>query len=393
MRTTKLVVKEIMSSTDEKLDALLTSVSELRKEQTTTRRDLESKIASLEEDVKSSHQDAAERAVKKAKRERPLEFKRKGHEEQYYFNQDIGDCIASATKQLGKITPTSDKDKATVEKTIKELEEGATLIVQRQKFIRIADQSEHHWQTVAAYKGNDLASDEEDAKRLEKAERTAEQQASKKRRKTAASRFAARHNADNGPASAPAQKPPLPRPQFSGRYSGARTPGPCFHCFEMGHLKAACPKLTTTYPFGSNVDVCSITVCMCKSVCAYKAKGALDSVSFPKGSDDRHHKSVDSLDAKASEDTVGSLMGDALPKTGDCLQHRGAKLLDTIVSDSPGDSACDSPVTSGQSERPGSPSAGSISGSQSHGDTGRVLDSPLLEKSFPALMNWEMTLS
>ena len=178
---------------EEKPDTLLTSVNEIQREQKTARKDLEAKIAKLEEDVKSSNQDAAERAVKKAKRGRPLEFKRKGHEEQFYFNQDIGDCIASAMRHLDKIATLAEKDKAAMEKAVKELEEGTALIAQRQKFIRIADH-QSHWKTVAAYKGNDLVEDEEDAKRLEKAERTAEQQASKKRRKTAASQFGPRHD-------------------------------------------------------------------------------------------------------------------------------------------------------------------------------------------------------
>ena len=134
-----------MSTTEQKLDTLLTSVTQMQEEQRAARKDLEDKIAKLEEDVKSSNQDAAERAVKKAKRERPLEFKRKGHEEQFYFNQDVGDCIAAATRHLGKIATPAEKEKAAMEKAVKELEEGAALIAQRQKFIRIADQSDHHW--------------------------------------------------------------------------------------------------------------------------------------------------------------------------------------------------------------------------------------------------------
>ena len=72
-----------------------------------------------------SQLEATEKAVKKAKWERSLEFKKKGYEEQYYFNQDISDCIIAATQQLGRINPSSDKDKAAVEKTIKKLEEEA----------------------------------------------------------------------------------------------------------------------------------------------------------------------------------------------------------------------------------------------------------------------------
>ena len=270
-----------MSSTDEMLNALLKSVAELQEAHTASCQDLEAKFSRLEEDVKSSQLEAIEKAVKKAKREWPLEFKKRGHEEQYYFNQDISDCIVSATQQLGKMNPSSYRDKATLEKTIKELEEGVALIAQHQKFIRIANQSEHHWQTVAAYKGNDLAEDEEDAKRLEKAERTAEQQAAKKHRKAATTRVITKQGSDNGQAPSNSQKLALfPRPQFSGSHFTPRTPGPCFNCSEMGHLKANCPKLAGTYPFDSSVDLCvTSTVCMCDSVCVCKTNKILSDPS------------------------------------------------------------------------------------------------------------------
>ena len=50
----------------------------------------------------------------------------------------------------------------------------------------IADQSEHSWETVAAYIGNDVAANEDDVRRIEKAEKTAEQRVSKWKRKAAA---------------------------------------------------------------------------------------------------------------------------------------------------------------------------------------------------------------
>ena len=91
--------------------------------------------------------------------------------------------MASATTHLMKIQPASDKDKATLEKAKKELEEGASALVERQKHIRIADQSEHSWETVAAYIGSDVATA---ARRIEKAEKTAEQRVSKRKRTAAA---------------------------------------------------------------------------------------------------------------------------------------------------------------------------------------------------------------
>ena len=77
--------------------------------------------------------------------------------------------------QLNKIQPSSDKDKAALEKAKNELEKGASVLVELQKHICIADQSEHSQETVAAYIGNDIATNEKDARPIEKAEKTAKQ--------------------------------------------------------------------------------------------------------------------------------------------------------------------------------------------------------------------------
>ena len=133
-----------------------------------------------------SQEDATEQALKRLKRDKPYEFRRKGHEEQYRFNLEVSDHMSAATSQLSKLRPSTDKDKATLEKARKELEEGMNALAERQKHIRIADQSEHSWETVVAYIGNDVATNEDDARRIEKAEKTAEQRVSKRKRNAAA---------------------------------------------------------------------------------------------------------------------------------------------------------------------------------------------------------------
>ena len=91
-----------MTTPDKKFNSLLKSVAEIQKAHMESCQDLESRFARIEEDVKSSQLEATEKAVKKAKREWPLKFKKKGHKEQYYFNQDISNCIIAATQQLGR---------------------------------------------------------------------------------------------------------------------------------------------------------------------------------------------------------------------------------------------------------------------------------------------------
>ena len=72
-----------------------------------------------------------------------------------------------------------------MEEALDELKEGVDAIAERQKHIRIADQSEYHWRTVEAYKSGGIADSEEDAKKLKQAEKSAEQEALKERQKAA----------------------------------------------------------------------------------------------------------------------------------------------------------------------------------------------------------------
>ena len=170
-------------STDQKLDELIKSVSALQKAHDCSHKELEGKLQKLETDVATSQElqeDATERAIKRLKMEKPYEFHRKGHEEQYCFNSDVSEHVATVTNYLSKLQPSTEKEKATLEKVKKELEEGVKVLAERQKHIRIADQSEHSWETVAAYIGSDVAFNEEDVRRIEKAEKTTEQRVSKR---------------------------------------------------------------------------------------------------------------------------------------------------------------------------------------------------------------------
>ena len=62
------------------------------------------------------------------------------------------------------------------------LDEGKKVLENCQKHIMVADWSDYGWATVQQYDINPLATDSEDEKRLEKAEKEAERLASKRRR-------------------------------------------------------------------------------------------------------------------------------------------------------------------------------------------------------------------
>ena len=112
---------------------------------------------------------------------------------------------------------------------------------------------------------DELASGDEDAKRIEKAEKVAEQRAERKRKKMAGkasrswkARRSSQPSRDTG--SLPGASKTIMAVPVSQSLP-RRVPGPCFHCLEMGHLKGSCPKLGKSYPLSqlasNGADCCS----------------------------------------------------------------------------------------------------------------------------------------
>ena len=158
---------------------LLISIAVMKQTQAENQREMSQKLEQLERDVHAGQDVAAERVVKKLKRDRGYEFKKKGHEKQYLFNDDIKDKLDSAAAMVAKVTSTNAKDKEALDNATKELKEGVDAILVRQKLIHLANRSEFGWDAVNEYETDELASNEDDAKRLEKAEKAAEQKALK----------------------------------------------------------------------------------------------------------------------------------------------------------------------------------------------------------------------
>ena len=83
----------------------------------------------MEKEVAAFQEDATERATKRAKQDRPLKFKKKGHEEQYYFNAQVGDRMEAAAKKI-KVTPTFDKEAKPIQDALEELQESMSSLVE-----------------------------------------------------------------------------------------------------------------------------------------------------------------------------------------------------------------------------------------------------------------------
>ena len=258
-----------MSSTDEKLEELkqlLTSSVEAlkwaqedqRKSQDEHQRHVDNKLRKLERDVETSkdhHEDATERALKRARKDRPLDFNRKGHEEQFNFNLQVQDNLTAAARQLEKLE-SSDQDKLIIKKAKDELEEGAAALADRQKMIQLADSSENGWGAVAEYKGYEFADNEEDNKKMGNSDHSA----GVKRRRMASTQRGLKKRLRQTPQAwgqgYPQMLPPaFPQPHFTSQAAPMRQrgmAGPYFQCGEMGYLRASCPKLQRPYPCDIN---------------------------------------------------------------------------------------------------------------------------------------------
>ena len=117
----------------------------------------------------------------------------------------VNDTIQSATSQLEKVKPAMAQDTVALKSAKELLQQGTKVIAEHQKHIRLADRSDYGWQLVEAYQQDELAENEKDAKKIEKAEKAVEL---KNRCKCKAS--------DKEKAAVPQQSTSFQPPQFTG---------------------------------------------------------------------------------------------------------------------------------------------------------------------------------
>jgi hypothetical protein len=120
-------------------------------------------MTSMKRDLTQERKQVDECLVKGMKMEKAPTFKRKSHEVQYTFKEEVKVKFDSIKAALHETPPAVEKAKFAID-------EGEKLIIDRQKFIRIADRSEHGWATVEEYEDDELADNSDDEKKLLKAE-------------------------------------------------------------------------------------------------------------------------------------------------------------------------------------------------------------------------------
>lgn len=123
-----------------------------------------------------------------------------------------------------------------MEKAKEALKKGTSLVWRRIKLIRIANKSEFGWETVNQYKADELASNSEDDKRIDRSKRRADKKhKEKKKNKSPPVRCSFSSTSTLSAAY------PIPS-LVSNRGLLRSSLGPRFACGKFGHLQTKCPQ-------------------------------------------------------------------------------------------------------------------------------------------------------
>ena len=171
-----------------------------------------------------SMQDLTAKAAKAARITTDSKLKRDGNKRQYKHNQDVLDEVEGAERCL---------EEGKVDRAKEKLKNGKELLRKYLKKVKIADREELGWQVVKFYESDDLASDSEDEKTLNRARREAAA-ADKKRD---AKRKERRRS--------PTRRRYFPTRNFPSRnYSAGSSKGKssliCYGCNREGHTRRFC---------------------------------------------------------------------------------------------------------------------------------------------------------
>ena len=211
---------------------------------------VDSQIQGLQSNLLKAQSDLGSQIASEVQPENYV-FKKKGNEQQFNFNRKVIRTSSAAVKAL---------EGGNIGKAKEELNEGISLLSNRQKIIKLTDKSEFGWATVQEYVCDDLADDEADASKIKKAEKRAAakfKSLQEKERRTNAKFSTSAPSPNNASIfSGPSGFSFPPTASYfcpQGRYSGNIFRGSdlCFRCGKRGHWASSCPSKDKLLSSGS----------------------------------------------------------------------------------------------------------------------------------------------
>lgn len=121
------------------------------------------KLDKFQQEV-ATNQASCSQEVKTKLNKRPYQFKKKGDEAQFLFNELIDEQIDAVKRQLDFVSTSDKATKQALKRAVSELDQCMETIRVRQKCIRIANQSD--WGILAEYEADKLTSELDDEKKL-----------------------------------------------------------------------------------------------------------------------------------------------------------------------------------------------------------------------------------
>ena len=213
---------------------------ELRKNRETMIEEVQQlSLPAIEAAVKRAMEGVSTASSEPKKKRKTHIFKSPGNKRRFDDTEDIIEKVDEAIEKIGKKNLDAAKDS---------LEQGKKLLLKQQKYVKMADREVNGWEVVRHYASDDLASDSDDEKAINRARREALasikkrnlEKLSKESEKRFSDKF--RNASHSHPNRDTKYEHGYSRSQDTHRFPNKAASTICFFCGREGHMQYACPR-------------------------------------------------------------------------------------------------------------------------------------------------------